>query len=107
MPPTISLTQALAQPNAKPTRTLAQGPGWRILLVDLRNGGELPTHSAPGAITVHCLEGHADFAVKGELTPLHAGDLLCVEAHVPHAVKAPGGAVLLVHLTLNVPANAP
>jgi quercetin dioxygenase-like cupin family protein len=98
MPHLISLTQELAQTEAKPRRILAQGPGWKILLLDLRNAGELPVHTAPGPITVHCLEGQADFAINGEWKTLHRGDIQTVEANVPHAVKAPQSAVLLVHL---------
>lgn len=98
MPQLISLTQELATPGAKPRRLLAQGPGWKILLLDLRNGGEIPVHSAPGPITVHCLQGQAAFAINDEWRPLAAGDIQTVEANVPHAVKAPQGAVLLLHI---------
>ena len=98
MPPSISLTHELGLPDAKPRRVLASGPGWKILLLDLRNGGEIPVHSAPGPITVHCLQGQADFAIDGDLRTLHPGDIQTVEANVPHAVKAPQGAVLLVHI---------
>ncbi len=98
MPLSISLTQELAQTNDKPRRVLASGPGWKILLLDLRKGGELPQHSAPGPITVHCLEGEAEFAILDEWRTLRAGDLQTVEANTPHAVKAPLGAVLLVHI---------
>ena len=94
----ISLTHELAQPDNKPRRIVASGPGWKILLLDLRQGGELPEHSAPGPITVHCLEGQADFAIEGQWTTLHAGDIQTVEANRPHAVNAASGAVLLVHI---------
>ena len=69
-----------------------------MLLLDLRDGGEVPVHSAPGPITVHCLEGQADFAIDGEWRALAAGDIQTVEANVPHAVRATQGAVLLVHI---------
>ena len=98
MPQLISLTQELAMPEAKPRRLLAQGPGWRILLLDLRGGGEVPIHSATGPITVHCLQGQVDFAIDGEWRVLAAGDIQTVEANVPHAVRATPGAVLLVHI---------
>ena len=98
MPQLISLTLELAAPEAKQRRLLAQGPGWKILLLDLRNGGDVPVHSAPGPITVHCLQGPADFALNGEWRTLNAGDIQTVEANIPHAVKAPQGAVLLVHI---------
>ena len=105
MPQLISLTQELATPEAKQRRLLAQGPGWKILLLDLRNGGEVPVHSAPGPITVHCLQGQADFAINGEWRALAPGDIQTVEAHIPHAVKTTDGAVLLVHIVTPVTSN--
>ncbi len=98
MPPLISLTQELTRSDSQARRIIATGPGWKLLLLDLRQGGELPTHSAPGPITVHCLEGQADFAIDGQWVTLRAGDIQAVEAHMRHAVKAAPAAVLLVHL---------
>jgi quercetin dioxygenase-like cupin family protein len=98
MPQLISLTGELARPDAKQRRLLASGPGWKILLLDLRNGGEVPTHTAPGPITVHCLQGQADFAINDDWRTLRAGDLQTLEPNIPHSVKAPAGAVLIVHI---------
>ena len=98
MPHLISLNHETSLPKAKHRRLLASGPGWKLLLLDLRQGGEVAEHSAPGPITVHLLEGHADFAIAGEWRPLEAGEIQCLEAKVPHAVRAPDGALLLVHV---------
>jgi quercetin dioxygenase-like cupin family protein len=97
MPYLISLSEELAK-DSKPRRLLASTPGWKLLLLDLRHGGEIPVHSAPGPITVHCLEGQAEFAIGEVWNLLKAGDIQALEANVPHAVRAPLGAVLLVHL---------
>ncbi len=98
MPNLISLTEELTRSESQPRRIIATGPGWKMLLLDLRQGGELPSHSAPGPITVHCLEGQAEFAIDGQWVTLRAGDIQAVEAHTLHAVKAAPAAVLLVHL---------
>lgn len=94
----ISLTNELAQPDAKTRRVLATGPGWKLLLLDLRQGGEVPVHTAPGPITVHCVQGQAEFAINGDWQTLNAGDIQTLEANIPHAVRAPSSAVLLVHI---------
>ena len=100
MPNRISITDELAKQDAKTRRVLATGPGWKILLLDLRQGGEVPVHTAPGPITVHCLEGQAEFAINGDWQPLNAGDIQTLEANTPHAVRATPSAVVLVHIAI-------
>lgn len=94
----ISLSRELAQRDAKGRRLLHSGDGWKLLLLDLRQGGEIPTHSAPGPITVHCLEGTAEFHFAGQSVTLQAGDLQPLDAAIPHSLHSRDGAVLLVHL---------
>lgn len=98
MPQHISLRDELAKPEAKLRRVLATAPGWKLLLLDLRQGGEVPVHTAPGPITVHCLEGEAEFAIDGTWHALNQGDIQTLEATVPHALRSSAGAVVLVHL---------
>ncbi|MBY0503108.1 MAG: cupin domain-containing protein [Bryobacteraceae bacterium] len=79
-------------------RLLAQAPGWKILLVRLDEDGAVPEHSAPGPITVHCLSGEAEFTFAGERRTLTSGDLITLEAHTPHSLRAKQAAVLVVHV---------
>jgi quercetin dioxygenase-like cupin family protein len=63
-------------------------------------GKQLATHQAPGAITVHCLEGRIAWTALGKTQELTAGDLLYLEAGEPHAVACLEDASLLLTILL-------
>lgn len=95
-----ALRPFLADPSVLPrSTTLLRENGLRCLLLHLKSGEEIPEHSAPGAISVHCLQGHVLFS-EGEATAeLHPGELLTVPANAPHALQAREESLLLVTLS--------
>ncbi len=43
-------------------------------------------HKAPGAIVVQVLQGHIWFEVKGKKNEFKSGDMLALDAKVPHSL---------------------
>ncbi len=64
-------------------------------------GGYLPQHSAGGLVTIHAHEGHLEVSAGGEDFRLSAGQVLVLDPHVPHDVRATEPSVML--LTVHMP----
>jgi quercetin dioxygenase-like cupin family protein len=93
----IDLQKFQADPAALPRSTaLFREPGLRGLLLHLKQGEEIPEHSTPGAITVHCLKGEVIFTAADERTSLVPGRLISLASAVPHRLTAQQDSLLLV-----------
>lgn len=57
---------------------------------------EIPSHQVVGAITVHCIEGHAQLCLRTGAIDLRAGDWVYLEGGEPHSVKGIDDASLLL-----------
>lgn len=68
----------------------------RVMLVALRAGAVLSSHRADGPITVQMLEGRIMFSVESQDVMLTEGQVLSLQAGLPHAVEAPEDAVFLL-----------
>lgn len=80
------------------TSMLAKADGLEVIRLVLPRGKDIPSHSAPGPITVHCLEGRIVFTA-GEVTcELEAGQMLYLQARAPHSLSALEDASVLVTL---------
>jgi uncharacterized protein (DUF2249 family)/quercetin dioxygenase-like cupin family protein len=75
---------------------LANEPEMRLVLLCLREGQQVPEHSANSIITVQCITGHATFYDGAEACEMFAGTLVRIGAGRPHRVEAHQDAVLLV-----------
>ncbi len=69
---------------------------FKVIRIIMASGDELAEHQAPGAITVQCLEGKLTFTALGETHALAAGDILYLEAKIPHAVRCLENATFLL-----------
>jgi quercetin dioxygenase-like cupin family protein len=89
------------------TTTLIKTADLELIRLVLRVGKEIPTHKAPGEITVQCLEGRVAFTAQGKTQDLTSGQLLFLVAGEPHALKAVEDSSLLVMILLskNKPSN--
>jgi quercetin dioxygenase-like cupin family protein len=82
------------------TATLVKTTDLEVIRLVLHAGKEIPSHKAPGEITVQCLEGRVAFTAEGKTQELTAGQFLFLAAGEPHALKAIEGSSLLVTLLL-------
>jgi quercetin dioxygenase-like cupin family protein len=86
------------------TRTLLKTNDMEVIRLVLRKGKEIATHSAPGEITVHCIEGKATLSSAGKSSELIPGMMLYLTSGEPHSVHATENSTLLV--TILLPARA-
>lgn len=77
--------------------------GLRLVLLALRAGAELKTHTAPGVISVQVLEGRLTFTAGAQVAELAPGQLLTLHAGIPHSVVAVTEAVFLLTLAVSKP----
>jgi quercetin dioxygenase-like cupin family protein len=82
------------------TTTLVKTSALELIRLILPAGKEIPSHQAPGEITVQCLEGRVAFTALGMTQDLRSGELLYLAAGEPHAVKGIENSSLLVTLLL-------
>lgn len=103
---TLDLTQARQQIKQEPAwqtsdrnaLTLFKANGMRLVLMALHEGATLKTHTAPGIISVQVLEGTLDFRTAAQSVELRPGELLTLQAGIPHRVEALEEAVFLLTL---------
>jgi len=104
----FSLADALAQLRAEshPARdghrqiTLFHRAPVTQVLFAFDAGGRIEQHAASGLVTIHVLEGRVSVEAEGVDHDLVDGDVLVLDPDVPHDVRAPEGAAMLltVHL---------
>lgn len=82
------------------TKTLVKTDKMEIIRLIVTAGKEIPTHTAPGEIVVHCLEGRTAFTCFGETRELERGQFLYLPPDEPHAVKGIEDGSLLLTILL-------
>lgn len=78
--------------------TLVKQGGLNVVLTQLRAGGALAEHAAPGAATVQILSGRVRIQVGEETIEAAAGRLIAFDAQVRHHVEAIEDSTLLLTL---------
>jgi quercetin dioxygenase-like cupin family protein len=73
----------------------------QALLIALGAGGTLEEHAAPGAATVHVLDGEVRVTIGGEIVYLTAGEMMTLSDMTRHAVEAVHPSILLVTIGPN------
>jgi quercetin dioxygenase-like cupin family protein len=86
--------------KARKTATLVKTPSLEIIRLVVPAGRDIAAHSAPGAMTLHCLEGRVAFTAMGRTLDLTPGSLLFLSAGEPHALRGVEDASLLLTLLL-------
>ena len=81
---------------ATKTRTLIKTDHMQVIRLVVLAGKEIPTHDAPGEITVQCLEGRVAFTASGRTQELGPGQLIYLTARETHALRGIEDASLLV-----------
>ena len=82
------------------TTALLKAEQLEVVRIVLHAGKSLREHSAPGEITVQCLEGEVEFGTPDAMHLLHAGDFLHLRRGEPHSLAARSDASLLLTICL-------
>ena len=91
----------LEKARHRAARTLIRTPQLSVVLVAVREGGELNEHTAEGPITIHVLDGCIELYADGRRHTLGAGMLMSLEGGIPHSVaSAEGGLFLLTAFSI-------
>jgi uncharacterized protein (DUF2249 family)/mannose-6-phosphate isomerase-like protein (cupin superfamily) len=83
--------------DAKPfPKVLINRPGYRMLLMSMRSGQKIPEHATKEMVTVYAVSGYITFYAGAEGCDLRAGEVICVDANLPHRLEAHEDSALLV-----------
>ncbi|MFV2071287.1 MAG: cupin domain-containing protein [Thermoanaerobaculales bacterium] len=75
-------------PGAIVSRVLASTTGGTVTLFAFDGGQGLSEHTAPFDALVHLLDGELELKIGGVEVLLKPGEIVCMPAHVPHALRA-------------------
>lgn len=81
-------TLVTVQEHAVVSREIARKPGGTVTVFAFDAGEGLSEHTAPFDALVVVLEGEVEVRIAGTPYPLHAGQMIVMPAHEPHALKA-------------------
>ncbi len=96
---TASLIKSIVYKDDKPNiQPLIETPFSKEIRIILKEGQIMKEHTAPGAIVVEIFEGAVDFGVEGKIHHVTKGDMLTLEARIPHDLKATEDSI--IRLTL-------
>lgn len=86
------------------TTAIIKADQLEVIRIVLPAGKGLPVHSAPGEITVQCIEGQIEFQTPAALHVLEAGDFIHLHGNEPHALKATVDSSALLTMCIAKPA---
>lgn len=72
-----------------------------IVLIGLHKNAELKEHTAIGNISVQVLEGEINFVAEQQTLSLAKGQMITLEANIPHSVTAMKESFFLLTLVIN------
>lgn len=81
-------------------RSLVATPHMRVVMLALRTEARLREHEAPGALSIHVLEGAVRISALGLAHTLQHGAMLALDPGVRHEVEALEESVLLLTIAL-------
>ncbi|MGV3686814.1 MAG: cupin domain-containing protein [Daejeonella sp.] len=82
--------------------TLFKNENMRIVMIALHDGAEMKTHTASGVISVQVLEGGISFRTEKKSSDINEGQMVTLQAGVPHSVFARSESVFLLTLALKI-----
>lgn len=83
------------------TATLVKTEDLELIRLVLPAGKEIPTHQAPGEITVQCLDGRIAFTAESRTQELLPGQLIYLQTGEPHGLRAIEDSSVLVTILLS------
>lgn len=85
--------------NRVVTKVLLESSFSKEIRILLKQGQVMKEHKAPYPILVHIIDGEIDFGVDGNVNFLKKGDIVTLDANVPHDLTALKNSI--VRLTLS------
>ena len=82
--------------------TLFKNDNLRILMIALHDGAEMKTHTASGVISVQVLEGGISFHTEKKSSDLDEGEMIVLQAGLPHSVFARRESIFLLTISLKI-----
>ncbi|MGI8509950.1 MAG: cupin domain-containing protein [Gemmatimonadaceae bacterium] len=82
--------------NGRTARTLVKEGPLRLTMMAIATGGNLPTHSTDGPVSIHVLQGEVSFNALGQEYPLTTGDVLVLAPNVEHSARSEAGCLFLL-----------
>ncbi len=74
--------------NPQIGRQMVTGNNLMLARVLLKKGAIVPEHSHENEQVTYILEGALKFWIDGKEIVVHAGEVLCIPAHMPHKAEA-------------------
>ena len=96
----IDLSPLGPELNTAKTAALVKTDAFEAVRLVVRKGISIPTHSVPGQIMLHCLEGHVELGVEPAPIILKASEWVYLEGGAPHSVRAIENSSLLLTIFL-------
>ncbi|MEX1000704.1 MAG: cupin domain-containing protein [Crocinitomicaceae bacterium] len=81
------------------TKVLIETSFSKEIRILLKDGQLMKEHKAPYPILIHVLEGKIDLGVQGTTHSMKSGDIISLEANVPHDLNAKKDSI--IRLTLS------
>jgi quercetin dioxygenase-like cupin family protein len=89
--------------GARNGMTLFKEQALRVVLVAMHAGTVIPSHRAESPISLQVIEGTIKFSTEAQTLTLSTGQLLTLQAGIPHTVEAVEEAAFLLTLATETP----
>lgn len=77
-------------------KAILNQPGFRLMLLNLRAGQNVPEHSTSDRVAVYALSGHITFYEGQTSEELRTGEMVTLEGGAPHRLEAHEDSTVLV-----------
>ncbi|WP_177761627.1 cupin domain-containing protein [Flavobacterium sp. I3-2] len=81
------------------TKVILETSFSKEIRIALSKGQLMKEHKAPFPIVIHVLQGSINLGSEGEIQEMNAGDLITLDANVPHDLRANENSI--IRLTLS------